>query len=228
MGVRACPGSGSWTRRFVGIVCASGLALALSSGSVFAQAGASSTPATDCGFCLDLSRQLEAPADRAAALELCHVLSGALGQLGQYRSAFLDDPHYVDLFPLIYWHVTRIEMQRLHDREFSYPIEKMQQMLMYLDAYIVSRAHWFANRGGERHWQRHLAAAMDADEDSEGIGHGMAFDTPALIDQVLTLGNSAHVEFDFPRAIRDSFVHRHHPMLTADELHPDSVKTNDT
>jgi hypothetical protein len=191
---------------------------------------AAETPAAldNCRFCVELSRQFKEPAEQAVSLELCHILSGALHQLGDRRAAFLRHPRYIDLFPLGYWQVTRIELQRLHDGDFAHPIEKMQQMLMYLDAYHRNRERWLAAHAGEFHWQRHFRAAMVADLETRGVGFGMVLDTPRLIERVLGLANSAHVEFDFPRAIRDSFAQRYHPALSADQLHPDFVKTNAT
>jgi hypothetical protein len=144
-----------------------------------------------------------APADRKEALALCHMMVGARGELDRYRAAYDRQPDYLNLFPMVYWHTTSVELQRLAVGGFQHPLPKLRQLLIFYDAYRANRDQWEATGTAEPHWQRHFRAARSADLTYTRIAQVVP--AAAAIKQVLMSGFSAHIDYDLPRALRDSF-----------------------
>ena len=155
-------------------------------------------------------------AEKRKLQELSRELLGALAMLSEHREAFLRDGKPIDVFPAAYYHVTAIEMERIANGEFTHPIEKMQQLIAFFSAYETNRQAWDHGTRVETHWQSHFRAT------SEGPSAGWDY------GQALYTGITAHVDFDLPRAIRDSFDNRFHGDLTRDDLRMDFNMTNDT
>ena len=90
-------------------------------------------------------------------------------------------------------------MQRILKGEFTYPIEKMKQMIAFYEAYKYNRANWDAKklRFVEPHWQMHFEYATNPLTSFPR--------SCAEVGNVLALGILAHVGFDFPRTIKYAF-----------------------
>ena len=196
--------------------------------SVTAVMSACTAPCT----CDKIAAQSQSPSDQTESKQLCQMLLGALAELGAYRAAFLKNFDFVNLFPTVYYAITQQEMSNLAGAEFSYPIEKMQQMLAFFDAYEFNRNAWDSGSSPEAHWLLYYDAASLA---NQNLASGSSFFnlygllTPNLsnISNVLTSGINAHVEYDLPRALRYSFANAFQ-NVTSDELYPDFLNTNQT
>lgn len=183
-----------------------GLLLALVLGrAAFAQAPA---PAPECGLCPAIVAQVEGEADKALALVDCQALIGQQVELGALRANFLARPRYSDLFPTVYWHVTEIDFRRLAQGDFAHPIETMDEVLAFYDAYRVNRLAWETGGAMEPHWARAYALAAEADADFGAIGQGSVSDTPDAVRTVLLAAMTAHIEYDLPRVVRGTFQPR--------------------
>jgi hypothetical protein len=149
------------------------------------------------------------------------MLLGALKELGDYRTSFLSKFDFINLFPTVYYEVTQLEMQRLAaGGTFSHPIAHMQQMLAFFDAYKFNRDIWNSGGIAEPHWRAAFVAATSANISP----------TLTLLDleRVVDAGITAHVEYDLPRALRDSFKNTFELNLTPDDLRPDFIASNQT
>lgn len=180
------------------------IALALG-GEVRAQPA---TPAPECGLCPAIVAQVSGEVDQAIALIDCQALIGQQVELGVLRAAFLARPRYSDLFPTIYWHVTEVDFRRLAAGDFAHPIETMDEVLAFYDAYRVNRIAWETGGTMEPHWARAYALAEEADADFGAIGQGSVSDTPDAVRSVLLAAMSAHIDDDLPRVIRGTFQPR--------------------
>lgn len=186
------------------------------------------TPAAQCGYCPAIVAQVAGDADRAAARLRCDALIGQQRELGATRDAFLARPRYVDLFPTIYWRVTEIDFQRLAAGDFAHPIETMDEVLAFYDAYRFNRLAWETGGTPEPHWARAYALAAEADEDFGAIGQGSVSDTPDAVRAVLLAAMSAHIDDDLPRVIRGTFAPRPGRVSDPDRLWPDYLATDAT
>ncbi len=182
-------------------------------------------PADSGDFCACMATRALPAADRQAGLKLLHTMVGALHELGRYRADFDSRRRYIDLFPMVYWHTTSIELRRLAEGEFVYPLEKLRQLLIFYDAYKVNRDRWDATATAEGHWQRHFLAAAAADLEFGGVARGRALETPAAIKHVLMSGFSAHIDYDLPRTLRQSFRLSNGQTLASFELRRDFLST---
>ncbi|PYQ27703.1 MAG: hypothetical protein DMF56_19030 [Acidobacteria bacterium] len=179
----------------------------------------SNTPCASRDLC-DIVKRIAnldvAKGDKQRLQQLSRQLLGAISTLAKYREAFLREGKPIDVFPAAYFHVTAIEMDRIANGDFSYPIEKMQQLVAFFDAYEYNRHAWETGGTAEPHWQKHF------DEARAGLSAGYDY------QDALQSGITAHVDFDLPRALRDSFEHRFHQNIPIEQLGPDFTKTNDT
>ena len=200
-----------------------------------------SGPASSCDICAQIARQSKSSNGEALSLELCHELLGALEELGRYRSAFLTDANFVNLFPTAYYDVTALEMQRIAAGTYKYPIEKMQQMLAFFDAYKSNRDAWNLGATPEPHWAAYYAAAHNANEvlsilvAMSRLPDLSPFSTVALdlqaalsAEKVLMAGIHAHVDYDLPRALRYSFGIEFDTVASSKDLLIDFVGSNGT
>jgi hypothetical protein len=203
-----------------------GTLLALALGG--AAAGEPASPAAACGLCPAIVAQVAGEADQALALTDCLALVGQQAELGGLRAAFLARPRYSDLFPTIYWHVTDIDFRRLAAGDFALPIETMDEVLAFYDAYQVNRLAWETGGAMEPHWARAYRLAEAADEDFGAIGQGSVMDTPEAVRTVLLAAMSAHIDYDLPRVIRGTFQPRPGRVWEPDQLQADFFATDAT
>ena len=163
---------------------------------------------------------LKNAADRAKAQQLAYQLMGALSELGAYRGKYLKDGDFIDLFPTMYYDTTLADMSRIADNAYQYPIEHMQQMLDFFDAYKYNRTSWDTNHTAEPWWATHF---QEAETDQ-----AKSYRTPIQLYEVLSTAIDAHVNHDLGRALRDSYDNRYDTSATPDELHPDFLVTDNT
>jgi len=179
-------------------------------------------PSTPCDICSRIASQSQTSDGQAESLRLCYMLFGALKELGDYRAAFLSNFDFINLFPTVYYDVTQLEMQRLAaGTTFAHPIEHMQEMLAFFDAYKFNRDIWNAGGIAEPHWQAAFVAAFAADMNPAML-------TAIDIQNVLTAAINAHVQYDLARALSYSFNHNFESNLTPDDLQPDFLASNQT
>ena len=63
-----------------------------------------------------------------------NVPLGALGELDRYRTAYDQKPDYLNLFPMVYWHTTSLELRCAIGGGFDHPLQKLRQLLVFYDA----------------------------------------------------------------------------------------------
>lgn len=182
----------------------------------------------DCGYCPAIVAQLGDGQARSAGLAACEALVGQQVELGAYRSAFLIRPRYVDLFPTIYWHVTEIDFRRLAAGDFRHPLETMDEVLAFYDAYKVNRIAWETGGRPEPHWSKAYGLAQEADADFGAIGQGSVVDTPQAVRDVLAAAMTAHIAYDLPRAVRETFKPTPGRVSEPAELKDDFFATDQT
>lgn len=160
--------------------------------------------------------------EKEARKDLYLKLLGALNILGEYRKQFLQNGDLINLFPTAYYHTTLSEMKNIvSDTDYLYPIEKMNQMVSFFDAYQKNRLAWESNNKSlvEPHWEKHFYNATSGSSNIINFGcSGIA--------GVLESGIIAHVEYDLPRALRYAFNNRFDKSRKADELIGDFNKTD--
>ena len=122
---------------------------------------------------------------------------GVLAELKAYRSQFLLAGSLINLFPTAYYHVTLEEINKIGMGNYCYPVERLQQMLVFYNAYKVNRNAWDAGNVSavESHWINHFRFA-----DHSKISF---FCCKASV--VLASGIDAHIKYDLPRALRFAF-----------------------
>lgn len=191
-----------------------------------------------CSPCERIAAQSATPAEKAESRRLCHALYGALGELRGYRQAFVSAPKGADLFPDMYYNVTQATLARLAAGDFRHPIETMDQMLAFYDAYRLNRQSWSkTGHAADPWWQSYydLAAVVDrniaaASADphlttaARNFFDATIWHVPGLRDE----GVKAHVSYDLPRAIRAAFARRFHPALTEADLRIDFDRSDET
>ena len=130
------------------------------------------------------------------------ILLGIVTDLSRFRTLFLKEGKFINLFPTAYYHTTYTEMRLILANQYRYPIEKMRQMIAFYDAYISNRNNWDLNKKDlvEEHWKSHFAYA-------EGLVVNVNF-LCKEISEVLASSIIAHVQYDLPRAIRYAFNNR--------------------
>lgn len=163
--------------------------------------------------------------DYAERLQKAMEISGILDQLGEMRDHFLRTGDMKDLFPAIYYNTTDIEFKAILNDEMAHPVEKMGMMKNFYDAYLKNRAAF--DSGGlnavEPHWRDYYQRAQEANKLITETG---------LVDQALlgyatcktlNAGVDAHVDFDLPRAIRESVPDN---AVAREQFRTDFDKTN--
>jgi hypothetical protein len=193
-----------------------------------ASAGDQRTVPAECAFCPTVAAQAGGGAAGQLGDQLCFALVGALGELDVHRQAFHRRPRYIDLFPTVYWNVTEIDFARLAHGEFAHPVDKLEELVVFFDAYKANRLSWETTGKAEPHWLKHYKLAAQADQDFGAIGQGSAFDTPDAVQHALGSAVSAHVDYDLPRAIRAAFEVRQDRSLTFADLAGDYARTDAT
>ncbi|MBX7134204.1 MAG: hypothetical protein K1X67_16145 [Fimbriimonadaceae bacterium] len=180
----------------------------------------------ECSPCISISKQSKSPNEQVVSLQLCHTLMGVLKELGDYRIQFMNKFGLINLFPTVYFNTTRIELERLEKGEFNYPIEKMQQMVAFYDAYKANRAAWDQGKLPERHWAVHFEGAVDADRQLAKLtAPEEMLKLSSLLNDVLNSGITAHVHYDLARALRFATSKSIHPEVKLESLKVDFLKT---
>jgi hypothetical protein len=125
-----------------------------------------------------------------------HVL-GVLSELNSYRYQFLRDGSLINIFPTVYYHVSYEEMIKIKNGFYCYPIEKMEQIIAFFDAFKYNRLCWDSGNIGaiEAHWIEYFKFANDSK---------ISFYCCKL-SCALALGIDAHVKCDLPRALGYTF-----------------------
>jgi len=156
-----------------------------------------------------IAQQLSSPSDKDESRHLAHMLLGALFELGLYRDDFRKAPTFENLFATEYYNSICEELRRLANWDYTFPIEKMEQMLALFDAFKANRTGW--PHASEAHWRKYYAQSMRADKDI------LRVDNPSCktqflnsVDALVNAAVIAQVSNDLPRALRYSFEHRFH------------------
>ncbi|MSP00364.1 MAG: hypothetical protein EXR07_04830 [Acetobacteraceae bacterium] len=183
-------------------------------------AAAQPVQTASCAACAFVAAR-SSPGEEAVARALCARTLGVLDALGRWRDSFLAAPHYTELFSVIYWHITRSEMQAIAEGRYAHPLEILRQIDAFFDAYAWNRTRFEAGLSPEPHWLAHFSATAEADRAFGQVGRGMAFDTPDMVQQVIALGMVAHIEFDLPRSLRHAFTARRDPGVTVERMAAD-------
>jgi len=172
--------------------------------------------AYDCQLASAIERQGKSPEEKARLRQLSQDAIGALTRLRQYREAFLLKGELINLFPATYFHVTEIELTRIANGEYEYPIEKLEQILSFFAAYEINREKWKSDPDQvEPHWKRHFEMTSQPTDNRANDFYN-----------VLTTAIDAHVNYDLARALRDSYLHGRDPNVTEEKLQADFAKTN--
>lgn len=154
--------------------------------------------------------------------ELYIELLGVLEELERYRNNFIANGDYIDLFPTAYFHTTMSEMLNIvRNKNYNYPIEKMQQMKAFYEAYGVNRQNWANGKTNlvEAHWKIHFQETTEALKATK-------IPDCYLIGESLTSAIKAHVIYDLPRAIAYAYKNRFNVNLTSKQLLSDFNKTD--
>ncbi len=161
------------------------------------------------------------PEEKQKKQDLYLKLLGALNILADYRQQFLNDGNFINLFPTAYFHTTASEMLLIvGNNTYNRPIEKMEQMLAFFDAYQENRLKY--NTGGvgvEAHWLTHFVS-------SNQKGGSFFADIASTTYNALSTGIDAHVDVDLPRAINYSFSLRKDKSITQQKLYKDFKLTD--
>lgn len=172
--------------------------------------------------CDQLFNSAKSPIEKAELQKDYWTLLGVVSDLAHYRELFLREGKFINLFPTAYYHTTLSEMQRIATLNYTYPIEKMKQMIAFYDAYKWNREHWDQKNSNlvEKHWKEHFSYA-------EKNGTDVGF-ICRQIGYVLSSAIVAHVQCDLPRAIDYAYKTRFNKSLTKGntELVKDFRKTD--
>jgi hypothetical protein len=156
---------------------------------------------------------LDESPDAKRLKNLYYELLGATEKLNKYRNIFLaNESSLIDLFPTAYYNTTIEELRRIQNGDFRHPIEKLEQMQAFFDAYIINRENWDNGLKNqvEPHWAEHFKIA-------EEINKNKLKPYPIKVQTVLNSGIDAHVGNDLARAIRYAVENRSNKIiLTAD------------
>lgn len=147
----------------------------------------------------------ENPKESKKRQELLSRMVNILGELGEYRNNFLRTSNLKELFPAAYFHTTKNELDKIVAREMESPIDKMEMMIAFYDAYKANRVAYESGKRSEieRHWQSYYDAVSvgnDFIEQKSPTLNELLLNSSLQI--VLGAGIDAHVEYDLPRAIR--------------------------
>ncbi len=146
-----------------------------------------------CNYTRLIDNLAESKKDTAEILYL--QLLGGLQELEKYREDYLENVKFEDVFPAIYYHVTRLELLNIKEGTYQYPIWKMNQMLAFYEAYDFNRKNWDnANKDLiEPHWKKHFD---NAEETNKGLKLCW------YLKNTLESSIEAHIIQDLPRSIR--------------------------
>ena len=154
----------------------------------------------------------QSPEEQELRKKLYRELLGVMERLANYRENFLNNFKVVDIFPDSYFNTTRAEMDKIANGERTYPVEKMQEMLAFYDAFEYNRQK--ADTGNindiEPHWRDYYNSANQI----QNYGNTTMSDIIRLTEA----GSKAHIDYDLPRAIRQTFDSRPNQSITADDL----------
>lgn len=136
-------------------------------------------------------------------LEKVKQISGILEELEVHRQNFLRTGNFIELFPSVYYQITKIELDAIISDQMAQPIQKMDMMMRFYDAYENNRRAF--ERGGsaatESHWQEYYKQAQTANRSLTETGALAQAKILYSINTVLEQAIRAHVKFDLPRAI---------------------------
>lgn len=142
--------------------------------------------------------------DGKERFEKAKQISGILEELEAHRQNFIRTGNFVDLFPTVYYQITKIELDSIMSGQMANPTQKMDMMMRFYDAYDNNRQAF--ERGGaaavESHWQEYYNEAQAANGLLEKTGPIDQLRVANGVRTVLNQGIRAHVKFDLPRAIR--------------------------
>lgn len=149
----------------------------------------------------------KSPEEKAEREHSYLTMVGVAIDLGKYRTSFIQEGKLINLFPSAYYHTTYEELKLLAQGVYTYPVEKMRQMLAFYDAYKFNRSNWDNDNHDavEPHWKAHFEFAT-FENSEENI-------FCARIGYVLATAVIAHVQCDLPRAIRYSFDNAFDPTI---------------
>ena len=136
--------------------------------------------------------------DLELRLKKAGEVSGILEKLGSSREKFLETGDFKELFPTLYFHTTKLEFDKVLGNKTQNPIEKLEMIISFFDAYQFNRELF--EKGGpgavEPHWKTYFEKAVAANE-SGAVGDKYDKMTELMFD-----GVDAHVVYDLPRFVR--------------------------
>jgi hypothetical protein len=153
-----------------------------------------------------LLARVKDPEKKRVIEDLFLRMVGALSELSEYRRAFLSKgirSGLVDLFPAVYYHMTRLELERIKNNEYRYPDVKLRQIIAFYDAYKRNREAYEKGRPVEKHWGRHFQKVADVQKSLLRLLNPHVAENG--VQEVIDTGMWAHIIFDFPRALRSAF-----------------------
>ena len=158
--------------------------------------------------------------ERVVREDLYLKLIGIIESLGGYRQKFLRQGNLIDLFPTAYYHTTLSETLKIVDNKYHLPIEKINQLIAFYDAYQRNRLYWDSGKKQlvELHWEKHFYEASSGLSDVNFACSGIA--------SVLESAIEAHVIYDLPRALRYAFDNRRNKGIRPKDLLPEFEATN--
>jgi len=131
-------------------------------------------------------------AERAARRDRYEALLGMLAELADQRESFhAGEPR--DAFAALYYHVTRLEMERIAAGDFVHPVAKMDQMAAFYAAWKRNRDASGSPAAVEPHWRDYFSIRTTPGDEVQ---------YPFQLGLILHAGITAHVEHDLERALR--------------------------
>ncbi len=159
-------------------------------------------------------------ADKEARFDRYLKLIGVVQELGNYRQDFIAEGNLINLFPTAYYHTTYSEMLDIISNKFNHPIEKMQQMLAFYDAYKANRVAYDNNSSTvETHWKDHF------DKAASFLSNKVNFSCTGIASTLKT-SIIAHVQYDLPRAIRYAKQQQFDPTVSEQALKAEFYATD--
>jgi hypothetical protein len=184
--------------------------------------------APDCDFCKNLNKFLsQNSAESSKRSELVGELFGVLAELQRSRESFVQRGDFTNLFASAYYHITQLEIANILSNKYTYPTTKMEMMLSFYDSYRYNRALGDSglSKNIEPQWQKYYANAQAFNStmaQSRVVGLGDAHDLYRLI----TSGIDAHVQYDLPRAIRNTYQRNVPVSADRNQLYTEFKDTN--
>ncbi|MCB1023276.1 MAG: hypothetical protein KDB79_02730, partial [Acidobacteria bacterium] len=151
--------------------------------------------------------------DFEARLVKAREISAILEELENSRKKFLAAGNFLELFPTVYYYTTKFEFERVVANKTRYPLEKMEMIIRFFDAYKYNREAF--EKGGtkavEPHWKKYYEKAQAA---NNAVKFEDKYDTAT---EILLDGIDAHLVYDLPRFVRYFSLNSRKPIAELKE-----------